>query len=134
MTEPVGQQIQLTDLKPIQSTFDTDEYIGKRVKIEKANIDYNITNGYYLKVETAVLTTIPILDNVSGIDCGTKEIRASRLFSLKTDKEGVTGWTPKSNLAKFLAKHRLTNINELIGLTVTIDRRVTGTGEFLTFN
>lgn len=125
-------KIGVEDLVPIESDFDVDEYVGKQTTIEMINIEYG-NKGHYLKVETAVLKEIPEYTEGETGTTGLKPVRASKLFNVKLNKDQILGWTPKSNLANFLKKYHKTHPKDLKGVKVIIDKRVTDTGEFLTF-
>ena len=91
-------------------TIDVKQYVGKKVKIEKADT-YEGHYGYFVKVETVVIDTVE----------GGKEpihIRASRIFGLQENSDGVIGWGKDTNLGIFLAKMGCKSYKDLVGKEV----------------
>jgi len=103
--------------------IDVKKYIGVKAKIEAVE-EQEGEFGFMVKLTTGLLGKETV---------GTKEVevRASRLISLQQNASGEIGWTEKSNMAKFLAKHKLAHYNDAKGMEVVIVDNDKG---FLTFN
>jgi hypothetical protein len=108
-------------------SIDMTQYIGKKSKIVSSNV-YEGEYGHYLKVESEVVDTIQLKDDLI-------ELNASRIFSLFIDEEGVVGWGDKTQLGMFLEKMKVSNPDELIGKDIIIQSRVSKKDgkEYLTF-
>lgn len=108
-------------------SIDLQQYIGKKERIAAVE-QYEGTYGYYLKVTSTVIDVL-----AKGKE--PKEIRASRIFSLFTDKEtGETGWGTKSKLAEYLKIKKVTSPEQLLGKEVVIQVEAGKEGkEFLSF-
>lgn len=115
-------------------TLDLTKYVGKKVKIEKAEIQEG-PHGYYLHVGTE------IIDRLKGKD-GEIQLRASRNFGLQKNEEGQIGWGKDTNLGVFLQKMKVNHLpgqqalKNLIGKEVII-QTVTNNEkkkDFLSFN
>lgn len=102
--------------------FNAKEYIGKKVKIDLV-VAQQGAFGYYVRAETEPVATL-------GQDT---HIRASRIFGLHENKQGLIGWDDNTNLGKFLAKMGVTHYNELPGKEVIVQVREKDDKEFLTF-
>lgn len=115
-------------------TIDVSEYVGKRTKIEEV-LEFESTQfakegekNYYIKVLSAPLGEIETAD-------GTKELRASRIFGLQTDKEGNIGWGAQTKLGLFLKKMKVEHYNDLIGKEIVVQTHTSKDGkDYLTFN
>lgn len=103
--------------------FDVDEFLGDEVKIEAVE-EHKGNYGYYIKVISTEVTKY-----------NKKAINATRMFSLTTLEDGTIGWGTESKLAVFLAKYGVEHYNDLVGITVKINKTVANDDgkEFLTF-
>lgn len=103
--------------------IDVKKYIGVKTKIETVE-EQEGEFGFMVKMTTGIL---------GKEEVGTKEVevRASKLISLQQNVDGDIGWTEKSNMAKFLAKHKLAHYNDAKGMDVVVVDNEKG---FLTFN
>lgn len=98
-----------SDLVPVESVnIDVTPFVGKMAKIESVEVMKG-QNGLFLKATTE------IIEIVEGI-----ELRASRLFGLRFDKDGNLGWPEQGNLAVYLSAMKLKNPSELVGKKVQI--------------
>lgn len=117
--EPVKIKTQEIELTKI----DVTKYIGKKAFVESVNT-YKGQFGYYLKMETTTLDEVQF-----GKE--TKEIKASRLFSLFEDKNGKVGWGKDTALGLFLKAKRISTPEEMKGKEVIV--QITEDGKYLTF-
>lgn len=106
--------------------IDVTKHIGKKVKIESADV-YEGTYGFYVKVLTKTVETI-------GTGNNAKEIRASKIFGLQQDADGIYGYGADTKLGMFLKKYKASELKDLIGKEVTLQLHTADNGtEFLTF-
>ena len=123
METPVEKVIDLKDLKPVKSEgvdleqFDKKETELERVSIIQVKSDYSPTKKQWvLKVESKVLTEI-------GEDENKIQFRASELFNLTQDKEGILIGFPDnegSNLYKFLKDIKAKTPTDIVGKSALI--------------
>lgn len=88
------------EIEPLE--FDPTPYIGKASKIESIE-ERKGQYGFYVKVFS------------QPVDEGEIEIRATRIFGLRENKEGKLGWAPESALGLFLKKHNVVHYKLLVG-------------------
>lgn len=119
-------QKRLKEISEGESAFNIEEFLGKRTTIEKAVIDSG-EYGDMIKAETEVLGTFKE-ENGEELD-----IRGSVLFSIYYDEDGAMKYRPKSKLAKFLVKHKLKSVADLIGCEVLTTVKSTDKGDFIGF-
>lgn len=107
--------------------YDITPHIGKETRIEKADV-YEGEYGYYLKVEGAVVDTI-------GKDDKKKEIRASAILGLFTNKEGKIIIGVGSAADTFMQMHKAKDFKDLVGKSVIMTSKLSKDKktEFLTF-
>jgi len=113
--------------KIVLPKIDVSEYIGKKVKIESADV-YEGEFGYYLKVETKVVETL-----------GTKEkpieLRGSKILGLQQDEDGTYGYGEGTKLDLFMKKYKADKFKDLVGKEVVLQTSTSKTGtDFLSFN
>lgn len=104
--------------------LDVSQYIGKKVKIEKIEKREG-SYGYFLRIITEA---VEILNNGN-------EIRATKIFGLQQNEEGVWGFGPETKLGKFLKKKGISDPAQLKDIEV-VCQTVTGNDgkDYLTFN
>lgn len=107
--------------------IDVTKHIGKKVKIESADV-YRGVYGLYLKVQTAIVETIGKGDKKI-------ELRGSKILGLQQDENGIYGYGKDTKLGQFLARYKVTEPDKLIGKEVVLVTQVNDNNtEFLTFN
>ena len=113
--------------------IDVTGYIGKPAEID-AVTEHKGVHGYFVKLTTKPLGSLKDETGKLVEDSTGKPMlaTATRLFSLKEDKDGNIGWTDKSKLAEFLAKHDVKHYNELPGKKVLVQGRDQEGTTFLT--
>jgi hypothetical protein len=110
-------------------SIDYSKYAGKKAKIGSVET-FNGAFGYYMKITT---TTIDVIEGVKG-KTDDKEIKASRIFSLFTDKNGAVGWGDKGKLVDYMAYKNVKHPDELLGREVTLQMDIKENGKsFLSF-
>lgn len=94
-------------------TFDVDKHDGTKANIELVEEGMQETvNGQK--------PVVKVYTNVIDIFNG-KEIRVTRTFWLSENKEtGEMGWTPESDMAKFLIAKKVEHYNDLMGKIVVL--------------
>jgi hypothetical protein len=109
--------------------LDIEQYIGKKVKIDKADVyKSNKFGGHYVKVETKIVDTLGKGDKKI-------ELRGSRIFGLQEDENGKVGFGKDTKLGVFMTKMKATKLIDLIGKDVVLQSQTNDNGmEFLTFN
>ena len=102
--------------------LDVSKYIGKKAKIESANV-HEGTYGLYVKFLSNVIDTV-----------GQNEIRASKILGLQIDENGTHGYGDGTKMDLFLKKYKVDDIKKMVGKEIILQSQVTDNGEFLTFN
>ena len=105
--------------------IDVTQYIGKKAKIATAQ-EYEGKHGFFVRIETDIIDTLGEGQNVI-------ELRASKIFGLQTDKDGVIGWGKDTKLGVFLAEMKVQHYNDLKGREVIVQTQLTDGRKFLTF-
>ena len=101
-------------------TINHDEYVGKKVKIERMSIESG-NYGKYLKVET---------EPVAKLD--DKDLRVSRIYNLLEENGQVT-FSKTGELQKTLDTHKVEDYRDLIGVEVVILKESKNNKDWLTF-
>ena len=109
--------------------LDIEQYIGKKVKIDRADVyKSNKFGGHYVKIETKIVDTLGKGDKKI-------ELRGSRIFGLQEDENGVVGFGKDTKLGVFMAKMKAKQLIELIGKEVILQSQTNENGtDFITFN
>lgn len=129
MTNENEKVVNLGDTREIDlPVLDIKPYVGKMAKIVRV-IECEGQYGYYIKVETNVLDTI----KGSG---GVIDLRASRVFGLQSDGEGIVGWGVDTKLGKFLKKMGVDHYRNLKDVEVQVTALYNESKErdYLSFN
>jgi hypothetical protein len=116
---PVGQ----IDLPKL----DVSKYIGKKTKIETADV-FEGKFGMYVKIQTKTVETI-------GKGDKKVELKGSKILGLQQDESGIYGYGKGTKLDLFMKKYKATELKDLIGKDVILQSQTSDTGtDFLTFN
>lgn len=107
-------------LKPIEGQgVDLSKFEGQRIEIEAAEVltvPSKFKNNGNGEAEVLRIQSVPLgsIQNKEGDDV---PIRASELFNLTRDANGVLGWPdgPRGKLARFMKKLNAEHPTELIG-------------------
>lgn len=94
-----------------ESSFQIEDYININTEIEIAAIEES-TYGLSLKMETKVLG---IYKDEAGNEI---QIRGRVFFPLYVDENNNIRYRPKSKLGKFIKRHEIDNMADLIGCKV----------------
>jgi hypothetical protein len=102
------------------------KYVGKKAKI--GAVDTCVGEfGYYLQISTTPIDVVPFGKEQ-------KEIRATRIFSLLTDKEGKVGWGETGKLVDLMNLKNVKEPMQLLGKEVVIQMELSKQGRsFLSF-
>jgi len=112
------------------SGIDLEQFAGQRTKIAaikqlevETHFDENGDYNENLKRKTMVLKveSEPVTE-FKGKDGKTVKIKASELFNMKKNEQGVWGipTAPKSKIRKFLARQKVKAVKDLMGTSVII--------------
>lgn len=124
-------KIDMKDIPTIElPKFDVTPFIGKRAKIQSAEIFASTYNGKetrFLKVLTNTVTTLD--------DEKKTEVKASKILSLQKDKDGNWGMGEGTKIAEFFKLYKVKKPEQLIGKEVVLQATPPKDGkQFLTFN
>ena len=120
--QATDQTEEIKNLKPLNDNLFLEEYAGEKTTINKIEIkELPDTKSLTGTKKVLKISTLPITQITTNTETGQTQIPipATELFSLIENKDGI-GWTPNSNLAKLLTKHKAEHPTQLIGKTVII--------------
>lgn len=111
-------------LQPIElEQYDASQHAGKRVKLERVETkmtdrfkdkEGRTKKSFYLRVESEPLDTFTKNDGKEVV------VRASRIFGLQQDAQGVVGWAENSKLSAFLRSLKVEHPEALVGKEVVV--------------
>ena len=107
---------------------DVSQYIGKKAKIESADV-YEGEYGMYVKILTNTVETI-------GNGEKAIELKGSKILGLQQDETGKYGYGEGTKLDLFMKKYKATELKNLIGKEVILQTQQAKNSEteFLTFS
>lgn len=127
MEQPKDKKVNLTIGEIELPKIDVSKHIGKKAKIETANI-YEGKYGMYCKVQTKIVETL-------GRGEKAVELRGSRIFGLQQNEDGIWGYGKETKLGAFLTKMKAKELKDLVGKEVILQSQTSDSGtDFLSFN
>ena len=129
MAKEQDEKVQVETGKIELPKIDVSKYVGKKAKIENAEIFQSKKFGsYYAKIQTKIVDTLGTGDKKI-------ELRGSRVFGLHQDEDGNVGWADNTKLGVFLTKMKVKSLKELVGKEVILQTQTNESGtDFLSFN
>jgi len=116
----------------VMPKLDLNEFIGKKVKIEKIQ-EGEGQFGFFVDLITEPVGTLNAIDKTTGEKI---QLRGSARFGLLTNDKEEIGWTSNSKLGVFLNKHNKKHYRDCTGMTVIIQLHTStkDNKDYLTFN